>query len=162
MKATVSSSTLSGALGLVSRAVSPRSTLPVLSNVLLETGVDGLRVTATNLDLTITVVVPATVLEEGRITVPARLLGEFVSSLGDAPCTMELEPTTQVLKLTGGVHRANVHGIDAVEFPPLPARDTETSIEVDAAIAAERDHADGDGRKLRRGFTGAHRCPAAD
>ena len=56
MKATVSSSTLSGALGLVSRAVSPRSTLPVLSNVLLETGTDGLRVTATNLDLTITVV----------------------------------------------------------------------------------------------------------
>src|ERR1700681_210882 len=132
MKATVSSSTLSGALGLVSRAVSPRSTLPVLSNVLLETGPDGLRVTATNLDLTITVVVPATVLEEGRITVPARLLGEFVSSLGDAPCTMELEPTTQVLKLTGGVHRANVHGIDAVEFPPLPARDTETSIDVDS------------------------------
>ena len=79
MKATVSSSTLSGALGLVSRAVSPRSTLPVLSNVLLETGVDGLRVTATNLDLTITVVVPATVLEEGRVTVPARLLGEFVA-----------------------------------------------------------------------------------
>jgi len=132
MKATVSSSTLSGALGLVSRAVSPRSTLPVLSNVLLETGVDGLRVTATNLDLTITVVVAATVLEEGRTTVPARLLGEFVASLGDAPCTMELDPTTQVLKLTGGVHRANVHGIDAVEFPPLPARDTETSIEVDS------------------------------
>src|SRR5580693_4293672 len=82
--------------------------------------------------ITITVAVPATVLEEGRITVPARLLGEFVSSLGDAPCTMELEPTTQVLKLTGGVHRANVHGIDAVEFPPLPARDTETSVEVDS------------------------------
>ena len=58
MKATVSSSTLSGALGLVSRAVSPRSTLPVLSNVLLETAADGLRVTATNLDLTITVVGP--------------------------------------------------------------------------------------------------------
>src|SRR6202049_3791486 len=132
MKATVSSSTLSGALGLVSRAVSPRSTLPVLSNVLLETGPDGLRVTATNLDLTITVVVPATVLEEGRITVPARLLGEFVSSLGDAPCTMELEPTTQVLKLTGGVHRANVHGIAAVEFPRLPTLDTVISIVVDS------------------------------
>src|SRR5580693_8665112 len=132
MKATVSSSTLSGALGLVSRAVSPRSTLPVLSNALLETTADGLRVTATNLDLTITVVVPATVLEEGRTTVPARLLGEFVSSLGDAPCSMELDPTSQVLKLTGGVHRANLHGIDAVEFPPLPARDTDTVIEVDA------------------------------
>src|SRR4029077_12668803 len=91
MKATVSSSTLSGALGLVSRAVSPRSTLPVLSNVLLDTGSDGLRVTATNLDLTLSVVVPATVLEEGRITVPARLLGEFVSSLGDAQCTIARE-----------------------------------------------------------------------
>ena len=94
MKATVSSSTLSGALGLVARAVSPRSTLPVLSNVLLETAAEGLRVTATNLDLTISAVVPATVLEEGRTTVPARLLGEFVSSLGDAPCSMELDPTS--------------------------------------------------------------------
>src|SRR6202021_730099 len=103
-----------------------------LSNVLLDAGSDGLRVTATNLDLTISVVVPATVLEEGRTTVPARLLGEFVSSLGDAPCSMELEPTAQVLKLTGGVHRANLHGSDAVEFPPLPARDTDTVIEVDA------------------------------
>lgn len=45
---------------------------------------------------------------------------------------MELDPSTQVLKLTGGVHRANLHGIDAVEFPPLPARDTDTVIEVDA------------------------------
>src|ERR1700692_1012920 len=100
MKATVSSSTLSGALGSGSPRVSPRSALPVLSNVLLETGTDGLRVTATNLDLTITVVVPATVLEEGRITVPARLLGEFVSSLGDAPCTMEVAPKARVRQLT--------------------------------------------------------------
>src|ERR1700681_3049465 len=99
MKATVSSSTLSGALGLVSRAVSPRSTLPVLSNVLLETAAEGLRVTATNLELTIAVIVPATIPEEGRTTVPARLLDEFVSSFGDAPCSMDLEPTAKVLRL---------------------------------------------------------------
>ena len=149
-------------LGSSARAVSPRSTLPVLSNVLLETAAEGLRVTATNLDLTITVTVPATVLEEGRTTVPARLLGEFVSSLGDAPCSMELEPTSQVLKLTGGVHRANLHGIDAVEFPPLPARDTDTVIEVDLGDSAERDRADGDGRELRRGIAGADRRAPAD
>jgi DNA polymerase-3 subunit beta len=132
MKATVSSSALSAALGLVSRAVSPRSTLPVLGNVLLETATDGLRVTATNLDLTIGVSVPATVLEEGRVTVPARLLSEYVSSLGDAPCTMELDTATQVVRLSCGIHRANLHGIDAVEFPPLPKHDGESAIDCDA------------------------------
>jgi len=133
MKATVSSSSLSSALGLVARAVSPRSTLPVLANVLLESAEDGLRVTATNLDLAISVSVPATILEEGRTTVPARLLSEYVSSLGDAPCTLELDTATQVLRLSCGVHRTNLHGIDAVEFPPLPKHDAETLIESDAA-----------------------------
>src|SRR5438132_2847533 len=117
MKATVSPSALSAALGLVSRAVSPRSTLPVLGNVLLETTDSGLRVIATNLDLTISATVPVTVLEEGRTTVPARLLSEFISSLSEAPCTMELDVPTQVLRLSCGVHRASLHGIDAVEFP---------------------------------------------
>jgi DNA polymerase III subunit beta len=132
MKASVSSSALSGALGLVSRAVSPRSTLPVLGNVLLETTAEGLRVTATNLDLTISALVPATITEEGRTTVPARLLSEYVSSLGEGPCAMELDTATQVLKLSCGVHRANLHGIDADEFPPLPARDTDAVVEADS------------------------------
>jgi DNA polymerase III subunit beta len=132
MKATVSPSALSAALGLVSRAVSPRSTLPVLGNVLLETTDTGLRVIATNLDLTISATVPATVLEEGRTTAPARLLSEFISSLSEAPCTMELDVATQVLRLSCGVHRASLHGIDAVEFPPLPARDSDTVIEADS------------------------------
>jgi DNA polymerase-3 subunit beta len=104
----------------------------VLGNVLLETVETGLRVTATNLDLTIGVTVPATILEEGRTTVPARLLSEYISSLGEALCTMELDPATQVLKLSCGVHKANLHGIDAVEFPPLPARDADAVIEADA------------------------------
>ena len=132
MKATVSSTALSSALGLVARAVSPRSTLPVLANVLLETTDDGLRVTATNLDLAIAVSVPATVLDDGRTTVPARLLTEYVASLGEGPCTMELEPATQILRLSCGVHRANLHGIDAMEFPPLPQRSAATLVEVDA------------------------------
>src|ERR1700732_1057225 len=138
MKATVSSSALSAALGLVSRAVSPRSTLPVLGNVLLETSDTGLRVTATNLDLTITANVPAEIQAEGRTTVPARLLSEYIGSLGEAQCTMDLDPTTQVLRLACGVHRANLHGIDAVEFPPLPKQ------EADAAVGAgsvAREHA---------------------
>lgn len=132
MKASVSSSALSAALGLVSRAVSPRSTLPVLGNVLLETTDEGLRVTATNLDLTIAMTVAAEIAEEGRTTVPARLLSEYIGSLGEAPCSMHLDPATNVLRLSCGVHRANLHGIDAVEFPPLPKRDTEAAVECDS------------------------------
>jgi DNA polymerase-3 subunit beta len=105
----------------------------VLGNVLLETEVEGLRVTATNLDLTISALVPATVLEEGRITVPARLLAEYVASLDETACTMEVEERTQMLRISSGVQRTNLHGIDAVEFPPLPARETAPAFEVDAA-----------------------------
>jgi DNA polymerase-3 subunit beta len=137
MKCTVSSSALSSSLSLVSRAVSPRSTLPILGNVLVETGAEGLRLTATNLDLTISVAVPAEVTSEGRTTIPARLLTEYVGSLLDAPCTLELNPSTQVLRLVCGIHRTNIHGIDAIEFPPLPPRDTGAAIEVDGpALAA--------------------------
>jgi DNA polymerase III subunit beta len=136
MKCSVSPSALSAALSLVSRAVSPRSTLPVLGNVLLETTASGLLVTATNLDLTIAATVPAEVELDGRTTVPARLLAEYVASLAEAPCALELEPTTQVLHLSCGVHRTNLHCIDAVEFPPLPARDGDAAIELTAATFA--------------------------
>ncbi|MHB8718967.1 MAG: DNA polymerase III subunit beta [Candidatus Dormibacteria bacterium] len=136
MKCSVSPSALGAALSLVSRAVSPRSTLPVLGNVLLETTPEGLRVTATNLDLTIAATVAAEVQEEGRTTVPARILSEYVATLAEAPCTLSLDPASQVLKLACGVHRTNIHGIDAVEFPPLPVADSEAAIELDSALFA--------------------------
>lgn len=151
MRCTVSPAAVAAGLSLVSRAVSPRSTLPILSNVLLETVAEGLRLTATNLDLTITTTVPAEVTREGRVTVPARLVTEYVSSLAEAPCTLELDPATQVLRITCGIHRTNIHGIDAVEFPPLPARDAEPVVRLDAqaldvaigqtAVAASSDEA---------------------
>jgi DNA polymerase III subunit beta len=132
MKCTVSPSAVAAGLALVSRAVSPRSTLPILSNVLLETVAEGLRLTATNLDLTITTTVPAEVAREGRVTVPARLVTEYIASLAEAPCTLELDPSTQVLRIACGIHRTNIHGIDAVEFPPLPSRDAEPVVRLDA------------------------------
>lgn len=133
MKCSVSPAALSAGLALVSRAVSPRSTLPVLSNVLLETTEQGLRVTATNLDLTIVATVPATIIDEGRITVPARLLSEYVASLPEEPCSLDLDIQHHVLKVTCGAQRTNIHGVDAAEFPPLPSRESEAVATVDAA-----------------------------
>lgn len=137
MRCTVSPAAIGAGLTLVSRAVSPRSTLPVLANVLLETTDAGLRVTATNLDLTISATVPATVLEEGRTTVPARLITEYIGSLGEAPCSLDLDPARQVVRITAGAQRTNLHGIDPVEFPPLPVREADNVVGLDSAELAQ-------------------------
>ena len=137
MKCVVSPSALSGALSLVSKAVSGRTSLPVLGNVLLTASGKELQVVATNLDIAISQKITATVEEEGRTTVPARLLSDYVSSLDEAPCSLELDVQTQVLKLRCGVHKTNLHGIDAVEFPPLPQPTGKPALKVDATIFAE-------------------------
>src|SRR3954454_19732626 len=73
--------TLQRALGQVSRAVATKTALPVLSNVLLSTDDGRLKIAATNLEIGITTWIPASVEEEGKITVDARLLSEFVNTL---------------------------------------------------------------------------------
>ena len=72
---------LARGLSVVSRAVSNRSTLPVLANVLLKTEDAGLKLTATNLEIGITYWVPGKIDEDGATTVPAKLLTDLVNSL---------------------------------------------------------------------------------
>ncbi|HPO58828.1 MAG TPA: hypothetical protein PLV53_08285, partial [Anaerolineaceae bacterium] len=76
MKASVSQQSLAHGLSMVSRAVSPRSTLPVLANVLIATDEGRLRLSATNLELGISCWIPAQIEEEGAITVPARTFSD--------------------------------------------------------------------------------------
>src|ERR687885_2874407 len=97
MKVTCQPSTLSQALQVVSRAISTRTTLPILNNILLETTGDGLALTATNLEVGIRKVVPAEIREEGSTTAPARLLTDFVATLPDEPLEMFLDTSTQTL-----------------------------------------------------------------
>src|SRR5512137_2161508 len=81
VKLSVISENLARGLSVVSHAVSTRSTLPVLANVLLKTEDAGLKLTATNLEIGITYCVPGKVDQDGAITVPARLLTDIVNSL---------------------------------------------------------------------------------
>src|SRR5437879_732057 len=83
MKLACDRRSLASALATVSRVLIPRTPLPVMSMVLLEAGLDGLRLTATDLELTIRRRVPAVIEEEGALAVPGRLLGEFVAALDD-------------------------------------------------------------------------------
>ena len=123
MRLTCQPSVLSQALQTVSRAISTRTTLPILNNLLLETTAEGLALTATNLEIGIRKVIPAEVAEEGSTTAPARLLTEFVGTLPDEPLEMALDAGTQTLSVRCGRFDTHIKCIEADEFPPGPRPD---------------------------------------
>ena len=121
MKLSVMQENLARGLSVVSRAVSNRSTLPVLANVLLKTEDAGLKLTATNLEIGITYWVPGKIEVDGATTVPAKLLTDLVNSLpaGDR-VDLELQ-AGDTLHLRCGRFETHVKGIDADEFPAIGA-----------------------------------------
>jgi DNA polymerase-3 subunit beta len=120
MKLSISQSDLAKGLSIVGRAVSSRSTLPVLSNILLDAKNNQLRLSATNREIAINCWMVATIEDEGAITIPARLLSEFINSLPPERIDMELTTRTQTLRLSCARFNANMKGIDAFEFPLIP------------------------------------------
>ena len=123
---------LAKGLSIVGRAVASRSTLPVLSNVMLATDNGRLKLSATNLELGINCWVGAKVEEEGATTVPARLLTDFVNSLPPERIDLELAVRTQTLNARCARFEANIKGIDAQEFPIIPtAEDGEKAIRLE-------------------------------
>ena len=123
MKASVLQQQLSHGLGIVSRAVSPRSTLPVLANILVASDEGRLRLSATNLELGITCWIPANIEEEGAVTVPARTFADLVNALPADAVQLTLNSRTQTLNVRCGANSTEIKGIDAQEFPPIPVPD---------------------------------------
>ena len=107
MNVSVMQENLARGLGIVSRAVSSRATLPVLANVLLKTDNSGLKLTATNLEIGINCWVPGKVEAEGEITVPAKLLTDLVASLPNQRIDLQLSAKDRTLKVTCGGSRAS-------------------------------------------------------
>src|SRR4030066_1319358 len=108
MKVTVLQESLAQGLGIVARAVSPRSTLPVLSNVLVATDEGRLRLSATNLELGITCWIGAKIEEEGSTTVPARTFTDLVSTLPNDRVNMELNVRTQTMNIRCGASNTDI------------------------------------------------------
>jgi DNA polymerase-3 subunit beta len=120
VKLTAMQENLARGLSTVSRAVSSRATLPVLSNVLLRTEDGGLKLTATNLEIAITAWVPGKIDTDGALTVPARLFTDVVNGL-PAGDRVELEAeANNSLRVSGGRYKTHLRGIDAEEFPVIP------------------------------------------
>ena len=111
---------LARGLATVGRAVATRTTLPITQNVLMTTDGAQLTLAATNLEIAITTWVGAMVEEEGTITVPARLLTEFINSLPADTVHITSTDQPKALDLTCARSQAHINGTEAEDFPPIP------------------------------------------
>jgi DNA polymerase-3 subunit beta len=128
MKVIVQQQQLAHGVSVVSRAVTSRSTLPVLSNILVKTDEGRLRLSATNLELGISAWIGAKVSEEGGLTVPSRTFVDLVSNLPSEDVILSVDERTQSLNVKCGTLNTDIKGISADEFPPMPTPDDDTAI----------------------------------
>ena len=124
---------LNRGLSVVGRAVATRTTLPITNNVLLVTDESRLKLVATNLEMAVSHWIGAKIEEEGEITVPARLLTEFVASLPSDRVDLSLASGSKTVELNCARFEARISGIDAKDFPPIPKVDEgiNTKVEVE-------------------------------
>ncbi|MFZ3071293.1 MAG: DNA polymerase III subunit beta [Anaerolineaceae bacterium] len=133
MKAIVQQQQLAHGVGIVARAVTSRSTLPVLSNILIKTDSGRLKLSATNLELGISTWIGAKIQEEGGLTVPSRTFADMVGNLPNDDVSLTVDQRTQTLNVRCGTLNTDIKGISAEEFPPMPAPDMATSIPLNVA-----------------------------
>jgi len=137
MKVSVLQENLTHGLNIVARAVSPRSTLPVLGNILMATDGGRLRLSATNLELGITCWIGAKIEEEGSTTVPARTFTDLVSTLPPDHVNMDLSIRTQTMNVRCGSSNTDLKCIDSQEFPPMPVPDLEEGLQINVTDLKE-------------------------
>ena len=130
MEFTVLREKLSKGLQTVNRAVNVRSPLAVLSNILIRTEKGRLKITASNLQITISAWVGAKVDKDGEITVPARLLTDFVSQITDEKLNAIVDGST--LKISTAKAKATFMGIPASEFPEISKVEKGVKVELDS------------------------------
>ncbi|MBI3624288.1 DNA polymerase III subunit beta [Candidatus Saccharibacteria bacterium] len=132
MKLQATQENLAKALNNVSRVATGRGTLPILSNLLLKTVGKRLSIAATNLDIAITHFIGSKVDREGAITVPARLMQDFIASLPSGVISLELEDNK--LHITTDKYESTINGISADEYPVMPAISGGRSFTIDGKL----------------------------
>src|SRR5262245_10110042 len=136
MKFAIAQTELLQALQVVSNAVPTRTTLPVLSNILVEAHEDHVQLTATDLDLAISTRAKANVADAGSLTVPAKKLFELVRKLPREELRVEAKDLT--LNVGSKTGRFKFLCIRPDEFPSVPAVAPEASISVDPSTLEPR------------------------
>jgi len=119
MNLTISKEQIMNGLQAVQNVVSNRTTLPILSNVLLRAEGDKLELTATDLDVTIACSVEAKVKKPGASTVPVKKLFGIVRELGNSEIDLEVDDKN-VCSIRSGASFYKINGLSSDEFPPMP------------------------------------------
>lgn len=101
------------------RVIGKQTALPILENILLETEKGMLKISATNLELGVSIRIGAKIEESGKITIPAKLIGNFVNNLPNQDNIL-LETKEQTLKISSGKYKADIRGLEAQDFPIIP------------------------------------------
>ncbi len=133
MQFTVTQENFSKALSSVGRAASSRAGLPILANVLLRTDNNRLLIAATNLEIASTQYIGAKVTAQGEVTVPAKILSEYVSNLPKK--TIEVTVKQNNITLVCDGYTSTIRGASAEEFPELPAINEQQSVTYQLNIA---------------------------
>ena len=121
MKLTITREQLQEGLVAVAASVPAKTTLPILSNILLEATKDGIRLSGTDLDISVSTTVSASVDQEGAITLPARKLVEIVRELPSAAIRLTASGEQRVT-IECGRSRFKLLGLPAGRIPRLPQR----------------------------------------
>lgn len=119
MKFTITREQLAEGVGAVSTVVPSKTTLPVLANLLIETTRDGIRISGTDLDMAISMVVPASVDQEGAVTLPSRTLVELVRELPSAGIRFTTQGEQRV-NIECGRSKFKLLGLPREEYPAFP------------------------------------------
>ena len=126
MKVSIAQEKLAKALNLIKDVASSRNELAILNNILLRTDGGRLLIAGTNLEIASTQYVGAKIDQPGSITIPARLVSEFITNLPSG--TVELETKDSHLNITSGKFSSVINGVIADEYPELPTVDEAAAV----------------------------------
>ena len=123
MRAICNTDSFGKKLALVSRGVSARSTIQLLAGILLEAGEEVVRLSATDMELSIQTSSPAKVEEAGKVVIPARIFNDVVRSLPKEDLTLVHDSSEGVVRLSAGENEYRIRVYAAEDFPLRPKFD---------------------------------------
>lgn len=134
MKLTISRKSLSEALSIASRFTTSKAQLPILGNVLLESKNNKLNISATNLEMSVSLSIASKIEEEGAVTVPAKVIYDVVSNLNTESVNLSVEKEQVYIKSSGFSSRLS--GMNASDFPSIPGSLGKGALKIDPEMVS--------------------------
>ncbi len=137
MRAVCNTESFGRKLAMTSRGVSARSTVELLRGILVETGNQSVKLSATDMELSIQTSSPAEVEEEGRVVIPARIFNDVVRSLPKGDLLLEHDRAGGTVRLAAGENEYRIRAYAAEDFPQLPAFDEQNAFTITGEVLVE-------------------------